>query len=231
VTAPLDPFADVHLGLDVDGVLANFTGDGTHGFSAVLALTSGRKLFPAEWTPTSWHWWGVLGYKKSEAEAAWDYVHRGGLFWQTLKPYEGVGPFLHELTRLPGLRVTFLTTRAGKGAHAQTLAWLAHYGAQAPQVQLCPTTDSKGRLAHALGLTAFVDDYMPNVQAVMDHNPRTIVKLYARLWNAQDQMPGATVKGLDELLAFVRTLLARRDAAVAALPDAASQTGRMSLQS
>lgn len=201
-----------HLGLDIDGLFADFNGHpDTHGFSQLLCQVTGRDLFPRPWEPTTWHWWGALGYKPSEGSDAWESLKRSGTFWRDLPAYDGTREFFRLLNGYDELelQVTFLTTRMGRGAHYQTRRWLQSYGMHAPQVVLAANSQSKGLLAQALALDAYIDDYPPNVEAVRQYAPKTDVRLYRRPWNTAVVEPGI-IDGMGALETWVLGALMTR---------------------
>lgn len=203
----------LHIGLDLDGVFANFNDHPDKGgMAALLIETSGRNLFPKDWKgPDTWHWWGALGYKKSEADVAWEAIRTRADFWLALNPYPDTAWALHRLSTLVstrGVRYTFLTTRPGTSAHWQSVRWLRLHGMPEPQVIICPSSESKGVLAKALGLDAYVDDYPPNIEAVWRFSPDTAARLYAQPWNKDAQVEGATIYSLGALVEWI-TALAR----------------------
>jgi hypothetical protein len=201
-----------HLGLDLDGLFADFNGHpDTHGFSNLLVKVTERDLFPRPWTPTTWHWWGALGYKPSEGSAAWEVLKASGTFWRGLPAYPGTREFFRALNAYDelDLRVTFITTRMGAGAHYQSRAWLQAQGMYAAQVVLAANSEAKGMLAQALALDAYVDDYPPNVAAIRAYAPSCDTRLYAMPWN-QDARDATTIEGLPALEAWILERLTAR---------------------
>lgn len=204
-----------HLGLDIDGIFADFNGaPDTYGFSHLLVKTTGRDLFPRPWSPTTWHWWGTLGYKPSEGSDAWEALKASGTFWRGLPCYPGTAEFFRVLNSYDeaDLRITFITTRMGAGAHYQTRSWLQSYGLFAPQVVLAANSQAKGILAQALALDAYIDDYPPNVQSVREFSPKTDTRLYRMPWN-QDVNEEGIIDGMPALEEWVLTMLTHRNMA------------------
>lgn len=185
------------LGLDLDGVFANFngappsTGPATtplgHGMADLLIRTSGRDLLPRPFAPEVWHWYSAYGYKRSEWDAAWGTIHTSADFWSTLEPLPGAVEALRLLAKAQQkrkLQITWLTTRPGVTASWQSRDWLELYGFPAATICICPHSVSKGVMAGALELDAFVDDYSENIHAVGLHAPRCRRYLFAQPWNA-----------------------------------------------
>lgn len=210
-----------HLGLDIDGIFADFNGHpDTHGFAQLLCQVTKRDLFPRPWSPTTWHWWGALGYKPSEGSETWEHLKASGAFWRYLPPYDGTQAFFRTLNSFHeiALRITFLTTRPGLGAHYQTRAWLVAQGLYAPQVIITADAKAKGILANALGLDAYVDDYPPNVQAVREMSPKTDCRLYRAPWN-RDVVDPTALEDMAALEAWVVGRLQERATTSASAPS------------
>ncbi len=177
----------IKLALDLDGVFADFNGQPkTHGFSNVLAVVNEKNLFPSPWEPDSWNWWSALGYRKSEADLAWKFVHGSPHFWATLRPL----PFaVDTLAYIQGaidrheIQVTFLTTRTSPTAHWQSVEWLQQYGIHRPQVCICHNAHSKAQIARALQVYALVDDYVANLKAMQMHDTGIQRFLLSAPWN------------------------------------------------
>lgn len=209
------------MGLDLDGVFADFNGHpghwtddkptgpgrGSHGFARLLVETSGRDLFPRPWTgPTLWSWWRPLGYHTREADAAWRAVQGRTDFWSTLRPYSGAVDTLAVVRKLRTagyLEPYFLTTRLGSSACAQSIWWLTEHALFNPQVVICPNADDKGDMARRLNLSLVVDDHCENLLAVKQHSTARLV-LYDQPWstNHRDQvlaLGALPIRGQDQL--------------------------------
>lgn len=171
------PSAQLRLGLDLDGVFADFN----TAFGQLLTRTTGRDLLPPErpWLPPVWHWWKDLGYTEAEAEDAWADVRSGG-FWDRLESYhakpamEDFGWWLALQANAGLLTTYFLTTRPGVTAHAETVWWLQSQFAGkgsgfVPQVIIANDALHKGKLAQVLGLDLYFDDYWINVGYTRGH--------------------------------------------------------------
>jgi 5'(3')-deoxyribonucleotidase len=173
------------LGLDLDGVFANFN----DAFAEQLITTTGKNPFPADWRPQVWDWMTPLGYSKREIEQTWAAVDTNPLWWAELASLEWAQHALIELSQAVArqqIEIVFLTTRHSPTAHWQSVEWLRTRFALRvmPQVCICKNPESKGLMAKALGLEIVLDDYAPNLLAVKRHSPETRVVILDQPWNA-----------------------------------------------
>lgn len=150
------------LGIDLDGVLGNFT----KAYAKLLVEVTGRDLIPAgfkgdddpNW-PTTWYWERELGYTAEEEKAVWKVITSTGNFWMDLEPLPTAWDSLVHLNRLAQygkIDVYFLTHRFGHLAKWQTEMFLANHGMEHATVLLTQT--DKTPLINGLGLNFFIDD-------------------------------------------------------------------------
>lgn len=154
-----------------DGVLAQFN----EAFKKVQIETSGRDLFPSNWSDDQiecWNWpTDQYTYTKDEYKAAWEKVWASGTFWRQLRPYNGTTVFLKTIKTLSD-NIYFITQRRGKMVKAQTENWLKRYGAwDNPTVLI---SDDKAACCKALHVTHYLDD--------KDENCRDVVKVGTKVW-------------------------------------------------
>lgn len=150
------------LGIDIDGVLADFTS----GYIKKLMEASGKEDLLRGEEPPCWYWATVVGYTPEEDKAAWKLITSDPKFWATLRPTLQAAQALQILTEayLTGHRVYFLTDRPGVNTHQQSMVWLMNNGYGAfPQVLV---TADKGPVAKGLGLTHLIDDKIENCEQV-----------------------------------------------------------------
>lgn len=183
----------MRIGLDVDGVLANFF----HAFETLVIRLDPehRNLFPllGPEGPITWHWpqyWGysdvLMDFKNG---LVWDYIRRDKWFWYRLPSL----PDMHVLeflwTRLRSdHEVYFITNRVGDRAKHQTEEWLRARGIDIPTVII---TSKKGETAKLLNLDAYVDDNWDNVIDVGVQCPACQTFLIDRAYNRPNS-PGVT---------------------------------------
>lgn len=187
------------LGIDVDGVLARFN----EAFKKVQIETSGRDLFPKDWSDeqiTCWNWpTDQYGYTKEEYKAAWEKVWASGVFWRQLRPYDGVTNFLKEIKKLSN-NVYFITQRRGWAVKSQTENWLNRYGAWYNPTVLI--SGDKAGCCQALGVTHYLDDKNENCTSVAD-KPSIKVWMVKRGWN-QEQHFIPRISDLNEFVEGVK---------------------------
>lgn len=211
------------LGLDLDGVFANFN----DAFMRELIQVTGHDKRPVlpegqTWEPSTWNWMADLGYSKTEVERTWASVDRQPLWWATLDPLQDAHHALIEISSLIGrlqVEAVFMTTRHSPTAHAQSVAWLRDRFAVrvCPQVCICANSESKGLMTKALHLDLVLDDYTPNLLASKRHSPETRVVLFDRRWNqgpieraGLDVLGYQSVSGLVPFLMLIDAILKER---------------------
>ncbi len=158
-----EPGMSLRLGIDIDGVLADFTA----AFRRVaLEITNGAPADqPIE--PDQAQGTGVLS--SADVRRVWDRILHVPNWWTILSPYEpGQVSRLHQLARQHHWEVVFMTTRpptAGASVQFQTQWWLERHGFVLPSVVTVP--GSRGEVANALRLDAVVDDRLLNCLEVI----------------------------------------------------------------
>ena len=171
----------MRLGIDVDGVLAQFN-DAFAGRLAVLTGVDhiGGVARRADAFPC-WAWPKHFGYSKAEENAAWESVKRDHSFWAILRPYPDAKDALILLRSLRqnGHDIYFITARPGEHAKLQTERWLMDHGMVVPTVLI---SSSKGTCSRGLRLDFYVDDRPENcLDTALFHDTKTY--LVSREWN------------------------------------------------
>jgi len=176
------------IGLDVDGVLADFNSS----FIERVIEVTGRDLFPPRpFDIPTWHYPQHYGYTEAELDFAngpvWKSVKEDPAFWYFLKPYPGAPEFLAALNQ-DKHDIYFITNRAGVQAKAQTESWLEFhgFGSRSSEVFSYPTvliSEDKGAVAKALRLDLYIDDRDENCLAVHHDSTGTKMVQLARPWN------------------------------------------------
>ena len=165
------------IGIDVDGVLADFNTNYRHELHKVSPVR-----FPeiSDTFPNTWHWDKAAGLSSETIASAWDSIKTSESFWAELPPYNGTEIFLFSLFVRPELDVYFITNRLGAGVKHQTEEWLTRYGYDSPTVLI---TADKGGAAKVLGLDFYIDDKTENCSDVYFASPSTKIYMLAQPWN------------------------------------------------
>jgi len=162
------------LGIDVDGVLADFNS----GFIQRTIEVTGKDLFPPRpFDIPTWDYATYYGYTKDEEAAVWESIKSDRHFWSHLNAYPGVENFIEHLWA-ETWDVYFITARPGIRAKIQTEHWLQLYDFELPTVLI---SWDKDLCAKALKLDRYVDDRIENAIDVVEAGIPTY--LLTRPWN------------------------------------------------
>ena len=169
------------LGIDIDGVLAEFN-------------TAFKKFFPRipdDFVPDVWDWPKKYGATDEEIEEAWDILRDSSDFWRRLSPYPEMAEQSKVINDLSadGHEIYFITAREGWCAKFETETWLRRHGIAFPTVILSSSGYRKGDICSALDLHAMLDDSLDNVR-VISNVCRTY--LLDRPWNQQEDVTCVT---------------------------------------
>lgn len=144
----------LRIGIDVDGVLANFR---DAFYKAADACGTRHVVDPDD--PRS-----AQSVAQKDVHRVWEYVAKTPNWWMTLEPYEPDQiARLYRLTRAAGWEVFFVTNRpgsAGDTVQFQTQWWIERHGFYLPAVLTVP--GSRGEIANGLRLDVIVDDLVMN---------------------------------------------------------------------
>lgn len=144
----------LRVGLDLDGVLANFRTAFESAAAEAGVAVPGSDVDRATLDPLT----------SRDIRRVWDHVRLTPNWWIRLAPYEPAQIVrLYELTRRLKWEVVFVTRRpstAGDPVQFQTQWWLEQHGFYYPAVMTVP--GSRGELANALRLDVLVDDQLQN---------------------------------------------------------------------
>ena len=173
------------LGIDIDGVLANFD----ERFVNILRNSFGIKI-PADFQPSNWAWNDVPGMSPELMDAAWAKIDSTPCFWESLKPYPDIvdmAEFFHEhADKL--YEIYFITARkdgVGRGTREQSERWLRENLINPKQtITVLPVKSGldKAEVMYALQINYSIDDHAPTVtnnKSIKNHN----AYLINRPWN------------------------------------------------
>ena len=153
----------LRIGLDVDGVLADFR-TAFHRAAVHCLRHDIRDVEDLKSTDA---------LADQDVKRVWDHISRTTNWWMDLQPYEQDQiARLYDLTRAATWEVFFLTKRpgsAGDSVQFQTQWWLERQGFYLPSVVTVP--GSRGELANALRLDIVVDDLVLNCIEVVSASP------------------------------------------------------------
>ncbi len=145
----------LRIGLDVDGVLADFRSafhaSAEHCLKRAIAEPTDSDEAPGPLTA-------------DDVRRVWDYVAKTQNWWMNVPAYEPDQiARLYSLTRAAGWEVFFLTKRpasAGDSVQFQTQWWIERFGFYLPAVLTVP--GARGEIANGLRLDLLVDDQLIN---------------------------------------------------------------------
>ncbi|PYR95027.1 MAG: hypothetical protein DMF84_03285 [Acidobacteria bacterium] len=154
----------LRIGVDVDGVLADFRSS----FHAAAIRVLRRDVDTTNDSPQNP---GALA--PQDVRRVWDYIGKTQNWWMEVEAYEPEQiARLYSLTRAAGSEVFFLTKRpptSGDSVQFQTQWWIERLGFYLPAVLTVP--GSRGDIANGLRLDLILDDQMINCVEVVSATP------------------------------------------------------------
>jgi hypothetical protein len=149
----------LRIGIDVDGVLADFRSAFRMASTSSVGPDVGEQADPKS----------SAALAQKDVARVWEQIGRTSNWWMTLRPYEpDQVARLYSLTRAAGWEVFFLTNRpasAGDTVQFQTQWWIERHGFYLPAVLTVP--GSRGEVANALRLDLVIDDLILNCVEVV----------------------------------------------------------------
>ena len=201
----------LRIGLDVDGVLADFR-SAFHALAKSELGDTRRADIEAN-------------LSKGDIERLWRAVARLANWWAALPAYEpDQVARLYALSRQCRWEVFFMTSRppsAGDAVQLQTQAWLEQHGFYLPAVLTAPA-GARGELARALRMDLVVDDHFVNCMEIVGASNSKVLHM-ARLPIEDERRQQAESRGIG----VVGTLAETLDAAERLHQVLATRQGRL----
>lgn len=186
------------IGLDVDGVLADFCRayrEIAHSLHGVPVHGSGAQL--------TWH---PADLTEAQDAEVWRAIEASDSFWRNLDPVITHGDILdlRAIERAGVADFVYVTARH-RWARSQTLVWLARHGLPAGRLHM--TGDKAPVLAKYPGLVGFLDDSPHGVATLHAAG----APVYVRDWPYNRDLSAAVprVGGVGEYLHAITPMLAR----------------------
>lgn len=150
------------IGIDIDGVLANFTPT----YIELIKAVTGEDRFADPPVIDTWTFERKVGYTAAQLDLVWRTIKRDRNFWLSLPSMPQADEAIKALDtlRIDGHDIYFITARSGVRAKWQSEVWLEERGMMCPTVIL---SEQKGACVNLLGLDAYIDDRDLNVNDVM----------------------------------------------------------------
>lgn len=169
----------MRIGIDIDGVLANFWEAYERLFIEVGGDLFGDRKWPAQ-EPQVWDWPYEFGYTKTQTKLVWKKIEENPYFWMELNPLAEFEPFREWITDNDKDEIYFITDRPGQYTKLQTECW---FGAREIPYATVLVSSQKGLCAQALNLELYIDDKTENIMAVQIDSPTTKAYLLNRPYN------------------------------------------------
>ena len=169
------------IGIDCDGVLANFN----HAFVELTVRVLGKDLYPGPagtFDIFTWNYPEFFGYTSSDVTKIWDHIKSDPDFWLNIPAYKNTKQAMKVLANLQQSNndIYFITNRMGVNAKRQTEKWLDRFDMMPTTVLL---SKDKGLCATALALDAYIDDKWENCVDVAMQNDTIKVFCMDQPWN------------------------------------------------
>lgn len=173
----------MRVGIDVDGIVANFFSAYEQAFIQVTGVDKFKGKYPDR-LPPSWNWPQGDGYTEEEVERVWAAIKADTVFWASLSTLPYADEFLKRLDESQH-EVYFVTDRPGLGPQVQTQYWLAQHGYWGPNVII--SRKGKGIVCDALSLEVYIDDKTENLKDCWAKSPSTALYTLDYPYNTEGQ--------------------------------------------
>lgn len=150
------------VGIDVDGVLANFNLAYSILAERMWGNDLGRRTTDPDLWPPCWSYERVYGLEDAQVGELWKAINQSVNFWSELDILQSPQTLqrVYSLSNRADVDLYFITSRTGATAKKQTEDWLEfRVGVRNPTVLI---SSDKGAVAQGLRLTHFLDDKTEN---------------------------------------------------------------------
>lgn len=205
------PYYPYRLGVDIDGVLANYD----QAYYNWMLAHQGELVDPmyTEFVPgrdpVQWAWEPLYGFTKATKRAFWDYAcgRDGRSFWYNLPE---INPTNTQLFADGEHVETYYITSRPTAVREVTQQWLTDRGYTGQL--LIAKSGTKGHIVQALGLHAMIDDKPENLVDVLAACGRNTVPLLVdQPWNNNWNHPYVTrVASVAEGVEYAKKLIDNR---------------------
>lgn len=185
------PYTPLRIGIDVDGVLADFNSP----YREHLIKLHGYDPFPLwnpDLDPSTFHWTDHYNYKRDIVEKFWQWLQTpeaAHMFWGTLDPlFDDDEAAL--IDRLMQEHDVYFITKRPLHLKALTEHWLERHicGGFSRRLPTTLVSNHKGHIAAGLQLHAMIDDKPANLKDVLTACGTGCVPLmFDQPWNRRDE--------------------------------------------
>jgi 5'(3')-deoxyribonucleotidase len=151
------------IGVDIDGVLANFN----DAYGKVFLDQFGIDIMEHADDPPVWHWPQHFGVDQVKVDMVWSFIKSSPHFWEFMNPLKQAEDDLYALDylRSKGHEIYFLTNRHGADVKGQTWRWLKKHGFSDPTILITSNLrGAKGSICAGLGIDIIIDDKPENLE-------------------------------------------------------------------